>query len=83
LHGNNSNEKKKLILQEKAIRIIAGVSRHAHTAKLFTLFEILPIYILSQVNIFRFMLQTQQNNLKSVIESYWFLNSQSRERTSL
>ena len=81
--ATNQMKKKISILQKKSIRIIAGVSRHAHTAKLFTLFEILPIHILSQVNIFRFMLQTQQNNLKSVFESYWFLNSQSRERTSL
>ena len=73
--GYKTPLQKILILQKKAIRIIAGLHYLAHTSKLFHKLNILNIYDLYKLQLATFMYQYHRNCLPNIFKHYFTSNA--------
>ena len=64
-------------LQKRAIRAIKSLSFYSHTAEHFFELDIMPLHILSQFNIFKFMYDIVSNNKLEQFSNLWKLRSDS------
>ena len=67
-------------LQKRAVRIIAGASRLAHTTQLFKDFGILPFDKLIIYNVCKFMFRYRKGEVPCTFTGTWVTNEQNRNR---
>ena len=67
-------------LQKRAIRIIAGASRLAHTSQFFKDFKILPYDKLIIFNVCKFMFKYRKEEVPCTFRGTWMKNSELRNR---
>ncbi len=67
-------------LQKKAVRIIAGATRLAHTTQIFKDLKILPFDKLIIYNVCKFMFKYKQRNVPDTFFGTWKTNSELRNR---